>query len=310
MKKLFKPTFERRNALAGRLFCMPFYIGFAFFFFAPLVQSLIFSFGKVETQLGGFNITPVGFANFYSVFRIDMTYTDNLLASITGILYQVPVIIITSLLFSIVLNQKFLGRTLTRAIFFIPVIVASGVVINVMMGDKIAISLIGGAVPSGSEQNIFNSTSLQNMLINSGLNASFVNYFTSISNNLFDLLWRTGIQTIMFLAGLQTISPSLYEASSIEGATAWENFWMITFPMLIPIMIVNIVYTIVDSFTNPANKIMVQIINQFNNLKYGEASAMAWTHFLLIAVVLAVVFLISSRGDREIKNTKKGRSYL
>jgi ABC-type sugar transport system permease subunit len=225
----------------------------------------------------------------------------------TGTLYQVPVIIIASLLFSIVINQKFLGRTLTRAVFFIPVIVASGVVINVMMGDKIAVSLIGGAVPSGTQQTIFSSSSLQNMLINSGLNANFVNYFTSISNNLFDLLWRTGIQTIIFLAGLQTIPPSLYEASSIEGATAWENFWMITFPMLIPIMIVNIIYTIVDSFTNPSNKIMVQIINQFNILKFGEASAMAWTYFLLIGIVLAAIFIVSSRGDKEIKKQKKER---
>ena len=104
---------------------------------------------------------------------------------------------------------------------------------------------------------------------------------------------------IVFLAGLQSISPSLYEASAIEGATAWENFWKITLPMLLPITMVNVIYTIVDLFTDSKNAIMQQVLSNINTLRLGWASAMAWTYFFVIALILAIVFIAFSRLSRN-----------
>lgn len=123
--------------------------------------------------------------------------------------------------------------------------------------------------------------------------------FGTIIANLFDLLWKTGIQMLMFLAGLQSISPSLYEASSIEGATAWENFWMVTLPMLTPILLVNTVYTVVDSFTDPSNAVMVQILNHLGDLEYGRASVMGWVFTLVMLALLGLVFALFHRTQKS-----------
>lgn len=297
MKKRLSIT--QRNAITGRLFCLPFYIGLLLFFLVPLIQSFCFSFEQVTTQIGYYKTSFVGFENFIYAFRVDADYRHNLTSSVIQLLYQVPVIIISSLFFSLILNQKFKGRLFVRAIFFLPVIVASGVVIQVLKGDAVAGMIVQGSAETQSS--IFSGSVLQNFLINSGLNSDIVKYFTQISSNLFDMLWRTGIQMLMFLAGLQSISPSLYEASAIEGATAWENFWMITLPKLSPILLVNIIYTIVDSFTDPDNVAMAQIMKQFTNVEYGKGAAMAWTYFITIGFILACVMFVFSRFD----NTKK-----
>ena len=219
-------------------------------------------------------------------------------------------VLIAALFFAIILNQKFRGRVLTRAIFFLPVIIASGVVLSIITSDSAANSMMNGVSAdsgSGSYGSIFDSSALQDFLVQTGLDSKMVNYFGRIANSMFDLLWMTGIQMIMFLAGLQSISPTLYEASAMEGATAWENFWMITFPSLTPMLLVNIVYTIVDSFTDVGNSVMSQIYKQYNGLYYGVASAMSWTYFVIIGVILAIIFLIFSfiQRDKYLQNSKK-----
>ncbi len=203
-------------------------------------------------------------------------------------LYQVPFILIVSLFLATIINQKFVGRTFVRAIFFLPVIVASGVVISLIQSDALSSTMMEG----NTETTIFNSTVLEEFLQQTGLSAKITGYFTTITNNMFDLLWKTGIQTLMFLAGLQSVSPSLYEASSVEGATGWENFWLITFPMLVPIIFVNTVYTVVDSFMDLSNGVMTQILGTTNNVEYGKAAAMGWSYTIIILFVLLLVFIL------------------
>lgn len=302
-----KGSFERRNATAGRLFCLPFYIGFIFFFARPLFQTLIFAFSDISIEIGSLQTTFTGLKNIRFAFFEDSNFTDNLIRGLSSLLYQIPVIIISSLFFALLLNKEFAGRTLARAIFFIPVIVASGVIINVLKIDIVAGSMMAGNISNVTRTGSFNNYALQDLLINSGLDQRMVNYFTNISNNLFDLLWQTGIQMILFLAGLQTISPSLYESSAIEGATAWEDFWMITFPMLTPIILLNIIYSIVASFTDFENPSMRQILTQFNNLRFGQAAAMAWVYFLLIAIILLAIILLFSRLEKDADPKKKER---
>lgn len=297
-------TIEGRKAMTGRLFVTPFYIGFIFFFLYSLFQSLRFAFGNVKFVAGGFDIETVGFKNFIYIFTVDPDFNKNLLSATTSLLYKVPVVIIASLFFAIILNSKFRGRTLIRAIFFLPVIIASGVVMEIINSDTFATSLITAS--EGMESTVSaTSYGLTSLLIDMGLNSKIVEYFSYISSNLYDLMWRTGIQMIIFLAALQSISPALYEASSIEGASAWENFWMVTFPMIVPMILVNVVYTIIDTFTDSANIVMDQIAQEFSTQQYHRAAAMSWAYFLIIGIVLAIVLFLFSRTDRAERRAQK-----
>lgn len=293
LKKKVHMDLERRSGWTGRFFALPFYIGFVYFYLMPLLQSIRFSFSNVTVDISRYNMSPSGFENYKYVLTGDQNFTTNLFSSLGQLLWQAPVILISSLFFAIILNSKFHGRTFVRTVFFLPVIIATGIVINIIKGDVVANSVLTGNVVAGGQ--IFQSVALQNLLIGTGLNAGMITFFTTISNNMFDLLWKTGIQMIIFLAGLQSIPPSLYEASAMEGATAWENFFKITIPMLSPIILVNLVYTVVDNFTDASNVVMRQVLKNTNLLRFGWASAMAWIYFLLISIVLTVVIGIFAR---------------
>ncbi|MCQ2449250.1 MAG: sugar ABC transporter permease [Clostridia bacterium] len=303
MKKS-KLTIERRKARNGRLFVLPFYFGFIFIFLRCIYQSLAFVFSDVTLRPGGFDMHFVGMKNLSYIFTKDPDFNKNLVATMSSLLYKVPVVIIASLFFAILLNSKFKGRTFVRAVFFLPVIIASGVIMDIINSDTFATSLIASS--EGMETTVSaNSYGLTSLLIDMGLGEKIVSYFSYISSNLYDLMWRTGIQMIIFLAALQSISPSLYEASSIEGASAWENFWMVTIPMTMPMILVNVVYTIIDTFTDSANEVMKQIASYFTDHQYARASAMSWAYFLLVGIVLALVLFVSSRTNRSERRNGK-----
>ena len=284
-------TIEGRKSLSGWLFILPFTVGFLLFFLFPAVQSLLFSFNDVTVDVGSFAMSFRGWENYRYIFTEEPDFNKNLVAALLGTLKDVPVILIASLFFALLLNQRFHGRGLVRAIFFLPVIIASGVVMNIINSDSFATSLITSS--EGMEQTVSaTSFGLQELLISMGLSSGLVEFFTS-------MMWRTGIQMIIFLAALQTISPSLYEASSIEGASAWENFWMITIPMITPMILVNLVYTVVDTFTNGSNAVMEMVTQQTRIGKYNVASAMSWTYFLIIGILLGVILLLFSRMQAD-----------
>ncbi|MGN0492023.1 MAG: carbohydrate ABC transporter permease, partial [Acutalibacteraceae bacterium] len=243
MNKIRKNSLQGRTNRAGWLFCLPFLIGFLFFYLQPIIQTVRFSFSDVELDIGGYNVIYKGLDNYAYAFRGDQTYTANFIKTLTSLAYRVPVIVISSLFFAVLLNREFVGKTFMRAVFFLPVIVASGVVISILKNDVVSGTMLSGNAASLSDSggSIMGSSGLEQLLTNSGMNSKMVGFFTNISNNLFDLMWQTGIQMIIFLAGLQTISPALYEAADTEGASAWEKFWMITLPMLVPMLLINVV---------------------------------------------------------------------
>lgn len=293
MKK--KRSLYARQARNGNLFCIPLYIGAILFFLIPVGQSILYSFSAITPDLGSMRVDYIGTENYHYIFRVDADYTTNLIRSFVNLLYEVPFILIVSLFLSTIINQKFKGRTFVRAVFFLPTIVASGVVISIIQGDV----LTGVMMEGDGESTIFSGTVLKDFLETAGLNAKLIEYFNTIINNIFDLLWKTGVQVLMFLAGLQGISPTLYEASTVEGATGWENFWLITFPMMLPIILVNTVYTVVDSFTDLSNGVMMQILGTTGNIEYGKAAAMGWIYTLIILVVLALVFGLFRLPERK-----------
>lgn len=283
-----------RNAWAGRLFALPFYIGFLFFVVNPIVLSIRFAFSDVSVEIGGYNLDFTGMANLQYIFNTDIFYKGNLRASVLQLLWQVPVILVASLFIALILKSEFRGRTIIRAIFFLPVIIASGIIMDTIRLDVTASSAMSGSVVAGGV--ITQSTALRDLMVSAGFGEGIVSFFTNIADNIFNVMWKSGVQMLLFLAGLQTISPSLYEASAIEGATKWEDFWKITLPMLKPIILVNCIYTIVDCFTASDNPVMRQVLSNVGLMELGLASAMLWVYCTIITVVLCIVFFAFSRS--------------
>ena len=287
-----KLSYERKKQLIGWVFVLPWLIGLVYFFIVPAVYSVINSFCKLEFSPGKMNFTFVGL-DYYKEALFSNQYTiPSLVSSIGNLFYQVPLVIVFSMFVAIILNQKFRGRIFLRGIFFLPLITASGIVLSVMKGDVFAQTMMSGETDSA----LFKVTSMQDLLLSSGLPAEVVTYIFNFINNIFDLVWKSGIQILLFLSGLQTISGSLYEAASIEGATAWETFWKITFPMLSPIIFLNFIYSIIDSFTDSAsNAVMLHINGLSKALQFGESAALSWVYFLMVGVVIGVVMLVAKK---------------
>ena len=287
-------TLERRNSWTGRMFVLPFYVGIIFFFLRPLYQSIRFSFSDVTVESGYYAQKFIGLGNYRHIFTVDLYFLGNLVNTIGQLAWRVPVIIISSLFISMMLNQNFRGRTIVRAICFLPVIIASGVILDSIKMDMVAANAMKGNVISSGT--IFQSTALNDLLVQAGFAQKIVVLFITIANNVFDVIYNGGIQMLMFLAGLQSISPTLYEAASVEGASDWESFWKITLPLMSPIILINVVYTIVDCFTSSQNAVMKQVLAGIELLRFGESSAMLWTYCFLIMIVLGLVFLLFKRA--------------
>lgn len=292
--KTARLTIEQRTALNGHLYVLPFYIGFIFFFLTPIIKSISYVFCNVNFDVTGVLTEFTGLENLKYIFNKDLDFKGNLVTSVTALLWKTPVILILSLLLAMIANINMPGKGVIRSVFFLPVILSSGVVLDTIREDDIAGLMMRGSVVSANGS-VVSSNSLANMLEQAGLSISIVNLFINISNNIFDLLFNCGIPMLIFLSGLQGISPSLYEASSVEGATAWDNFWKITLPMIMPVALINLVYIIVDNFASSSNLVMQQVLASVELLKLGEASAMVWVFCVIIAVIFAVFFAIANK---------------
>lgn len=288
--------------MAGRLFAAPFYIGFISFFLFPFSESLGFIFQNTTVGTEGYTKEFIGLSNLNYIFNQDTFYTTNLVSSVLELLWKLPVILIVSLFFAIILNQKFPGRTFVRSVFFLPVILASGIILNLISSDVAAGQMLSGSAEGSA---INQTVLLKELFLQMGLNDNIIDFILKIVNSLFDIIWKTGIQTIIFLAALQSVSPSLYEAAQVEGASSWDSFWKITVPMLLPMILVNTVYTVIDCFTATDNKVMTQVLNTASQLNYGWSAAMAWVYFLIICFILAIVFFVFGIAEKGSERKKR-----
>lgn len=284
-------SFEKKKRRIGYAFIASWLIGFFLLYAKPLVESLVYTFHTLKVTSSGFEMTPAGLDNYRYAFFSDPDFLRILLTSLKDILYQTPTILVFSLLIALLLNPKFRGRGLMRAVFFLPVIIASGVVINIINGDVMSTVMMS----SEKSGQLFEVDAFYEMLIGMGLGESLVSTIVGVANNIFELSWQSGIQITLILAGLQSISPTLYEAAAMDGGTKWEVFWFITFPMLTPILMVALIYTVVEMFTNYSNPVMQKILEYGNKLNFAYSSTIAWLYFLVIAVLLALVFLLFGR---------------
>lgn len=282
----------QRRARAGVGFVLPFIIGFLCFYLQPLATSLFYTFQNMQpAKGGGISLEPVGLENYFQIFGEEADFWVKLSSTLVDMLYTVPVVVVFSLFISIILNQEFRGRLLARAIFFMPVVVTSGVVITIIKGDTFY-----GNMESDASSTVFQAAGMLEILEGMNLPESFVEGFISIVNQIFDTLWKCGVQILLFLAALQGVSPQLYEAAKIEGATGWEIFWKVTFPNVSPIILVNVIYTIIDSITDTSNAVMKTINSTaFSNLNYSKACLMAWIFFIILLIIVGIVFLVGNR---------------
>ncbi|MGN0579958.1 MAG: carbohydrate ABC transporter permease [Ruminococcus sp.] len=289
-----KLTYERRKSLYGYGFIGIWIIGTLIFFIKPLITSLIWSFNDVTIGKGHTDLKWVGFENFRAAIMDDRTYAENLGATLLETLWKTPLILIFSLFIAVVLNQKFKGRTFARAIFFLPVIIATGPVYKIISGDMDTTGNAG----AGQFSTMF-STDLVGELLQFlgvyGISEKLTTLIQSVADNIFGIVWSAGIQILIFLAALQNIPPSAREAAQMEGATSWEYFWKITFPYVSPFILANLIFTAIDSFTSPTNLVMKRILDIKQDWRFGMSSAMAWIYFMIVLIAVAIITAIVNK---------------
>ena len=290
-----KKNLERSNAIAGLIFVSPFIVGFLLFLAYPLILSLRMCFCKVEAIPGsGLKLTWNDFDNFNKIFRVEPEFLQYLVEELKRMALFVPGILVFSFFMAILLNQEFKGRTVVRAIYILPVILSAGIFVGLEANNALLASVKDAAKAESSLSSI--TTTLESILLTGETGNKFFQYVIDIVGQVYDIAMASGIQIIIFLSGLQTISPSMYEAAKIEGCTGWESFWKITFPLIGSMILVNVVYTLVDFFTRTDSQLM-NLFDQtlLQRFEYGKVAAMSWVYFLIIAAVLGIVMLLFSR---------------
>lgn len=288
-----KSTLTQRRNNKGYLFVLPFIIGFFALFLYPLLQSVLYSFGQLSPS-DNFKLVLEGIDNYKVALRGDVSYYRLLIKAITDMLYQMPVILIFSFIIANLLKDKFPGRGAVRLILFLPVVLSSGVIVTLGRNDSMQ-EMMSGALSSESTS-LLSVDSLRAFLVNINISSKLASYITDAVTNILSIINHSGIQILIFLSALQSIPEALYEASSIDGASGWENFWKITFPMVIPQMIVCLVYTIIDLFVSTNNSVITYIYSvAFNKIQFGLSSAMSCIYTVIVAAVLGAFTLIFTR---------------
>lgn len=298
--KVFR-TMRARNARIGTLFILPFIIGFLVFMCKPLVESFIFSFNDVKLVPGqGYTKTFVGIANFKTALLVDPDYNTYLVEEIGQMVINTIATLVMSFVIAVILNQEFKGRVLCRAIFFLPVILSSGVLPGIEHQNEFYDMMAGMAEAVEGSSGVNISETLQELLSVSGMGSQFFDVVFTMIDSIYDIVMASGIQIIVFLSGLQSISPSLYEAADVEGCSAWESFWKITFPMVSPLLLVNCIYTIIDFFMKNDNRVM-ELIYQvtYQDFKFGVSAAMSWIYFAIALAFIGISSFIISKAVKS-----------
>ena len=292
-------SLTKKRALSGWLFVLPFVIGIIFLYAPIVIQSIRFTFSDITISGGELTLEFVGMKNYIDIFNPtnpDKSFPVTLVDSVQDLILQIPAIVIFSLFMAIILNQKMAGRTVFRAIFFLPVILCTGIIDTIDSQSAMLEAMEGasGSIDDGTGANtgIMSVMDLQNMLGSIKLGTGLVDYVVTLVNGIFDIVSRSGVQMLIFLSGLQSISPAIYESCQIEGASAWETFWKITLPMISPMILVNFIYTIIDAFTSADNR-MMNFISVMTNASYQEeVTAMYWVYIIVVLLMIVLVVLL------------------
>ena len=286
-KTKIRMTKRRRTSLIGYSFLGIWIIGFLVFTLYPIILSLVISFSKLEMGLGGIEYLFSGIKYYKYAFKSDVVFLPSLLESVAFILYATPIIVIIALLLAIMLKGKYKGRGIFRTIFFMPVVIMSGPVISQLLGKySMDFSVASPALFTFIEAlpEIFRSPCM------------------FVLENLVTVLWYSGVQILILLVALQRISPELYEAASIDGASEWEKFWKITLPYTMPTILVCALYTVIElanDSTNAVNSYIAKKMFDHTIGYYSFSTAMAWIYTVVIITILLLIFLILKFFQRK-----------
>ena len=300
-KRKKSASLDKRKARGGWLFVLPFVIGFILVYLPIVYDSIRYSFYTIKVLSGGgFELIPAGWSNYNEALFVNPDYVETLLDGLLDMVFDIPMILIFSLFMAVLLNQKMAGRAVFRAIFFIPVILSTGIMESIESQNVLSdymedASGIDDGSGESAASDIVSSMDVEQMFQGMAVGQGLVEYVVVAINNIYNIVNRSGVQMLIFLAGLQSISPAIYESVQIDGATSWETFWKITFPMISPMILVNAVYTIIDSFTTDSNVVMKFIANEYQQANGNViSSAMAWMYFLIVIAIIAVVAALFS----------------
>lgn len=292
MKRKKHVGIDRLKSSYGRRFVLIWEIGLLIFVIVPILQTLRYAVSEVWAGDSGLEMSFIGLENFKNAINVDTFFLDYMNSSLATLLYSVPSILVISLVIAIILNRQFVGRTFFRTMYFLPVIIATGVVMELIM--RCTSPSLGGSagVDPNQKNDMINVAEIMSWL---NLSGGFVTYFQKAINGIFSLVWSSGIQIVLFIAGMQSIPDTLYEVSKVEGATKWEEFWFITLPMLSNVIVLVIVFTIVELVNDKTNKVMSYIYSLMAALRYSDSSAMLWIYFAVTGVIIAVVLWAFNR---------------
>lgn len=290
-RKLFKLSLKQKQNYTGYIWVAPFIIGFIFFFLAPMLQSFRFSVSELKFTTDGYELKYVGLENFKYALTVDPNFNQYFTETILGILINIPAVILFSFFIASVLNQEFKGRTLARAIFFLPVILTAGVLHELEVEDLMYLT-------TRDRGNILLSAGMvRDFFLDMRLPRAIIDYVIIAASNIPQIIEYSAIPILIFLAGLQSVPAHLYECAKIEGATGWEMFWKITFPLVSPLFLTNVIFITVYSFTAPGNSLVGYISSlTWGRGIFGVSVAMSLMYFLAISLILLVVGFILERN--------------
>lgn len=285
---------ESIKSRSGFLFTLPWLIGMIIFILVPVIKSFWYSFADVMVTDNGIETKFNSFETFKYLFTQDPTYVTSLRESIGTFLYSLPIIVILSLIFAMILSSNFKGRLFARGLFFLPVIIASGIVIELInsetSGQPVGMSLTGGNGGYTSNMMDFND-----ILVSLGFDDKIIEFLSEYISKIFDLIWSIGIQVLLFISGLNAIPKQYYEVAKVEGASKWSEFLFITIPSLGNVILLVSCYTMIELFVSDKNPVVSSAYNAMDKLMYDRSSAMLWIYFAIIAVVAFAVFGLYNR---------------
>ena len=295
--KIKEGKLERRQNRVGYLFVLPWIIGILAFTLIPLGQSFYYMWFNIRITPLETKFIPVGTGNFTQIWLENPEFPQQLVTYIWQTIVEVPVITVFALIIAMMLNSKIHLKGFFRLIFFLPVIIVSGPILN-----------------SLTEQNASTISVVDSQAVTAAI-ATFLpeviaTPISQLFSNMVTILWYSGVPILIFLSALQKIDRSQYEAAYVDGASGWEMFWKITLPSLKPMILLNCIYTIVFVSSNDQNSLIGLIKSAMfsgtSEKGYGYASAMAWLYSVVVLLLVGLFALIfMGRRDRYEREAKK-----
>lgn len=278
--KIKKSNYEKRKSRTGYIFLAPWMFATVLLLIYPIIFSLSLSFSEIKNYVT-YSLDFIGTENYREAFTVDDSFLPMLLTSITDMLLNTPMIMVFSLLVAVMLDRDIKAKGVFRLIFFLPVLLGTGYIMKQLLAQNVqndSMELARGLLLPQSVQTY--------------IGPKVTGYVTEFFNRITLVMWKSGVPIVLTLSGLQVISPSLYEASRIDGASEWEIFWKITLPMITPILLLDAVYIII-SYAMDDSSLLNYIVDQaFGKTKFEYAAAMGWIYFVVVLLLLGTVFLI------------------